>query len=600
MARSVTQAVLDEGLACAVLEPRDGLVLEGPVPEGPVLEGAPPPPGGTTLAGLVLGQAASVERELLQLEGPFASYRRTVRLSSAGPGRCLVVQTVELELGLPWWSWLLALPLRIALGGITPTGSGRMPWWAAPQRLGRRAALVIASLAALVAVQGVVAGALPETLTYAASEMHASTLGQAVVFAAVGLSALPALLALVLADKRGRHGVVVWGTASAVAFSGLSALAPSVTWLLASQFLVGALVGAAGIAAVVVAVEEVPAGCRAWSLGVLGMAGGLGAGVPLALLPVAGLGPGGWRWVYALSAAALPVVVLSARQLPESMRWRASQGQGSIGDRPGQASRGRPPSTSAPMGPHLSRRHEPRRPASKGSRLSLPAPSRLALVAAGALLLALFATPAEQFQTEFLRRQRGYSPVSISVLQQLAGTLGGLGGLLGGRLADTHGRRPVGAASVALAMAATLVSYFFRGWLMWSGAAIGELCLYATVPVLGVYGAELFATRSRARAAGSVGAATALGGATGLLVAGALAGPKGAGLAPTLGVLALGPVLLVVLLFSCYPETARASLEQLAPGQAVAPGPTATARLSRPPPPPAVASRGQRPPTRPS
>ena len=49
------------------------------------------------------------------------------------------------------------------------------------------------TLAALVAVQGFMAGLLPETLSYAGSEMRFGTFGQAVVFGAVELSALPAL-----------------------------------------------------------------------------------------------------------------------------------------------------------------------------------------------------------------------------------------------------------------------------------------------------------------------------------------------------------------------------------------------------------------------
>ena len=64
-----------------------------------------------------------------------------------------------------------------------------MPWWAPPQRLDRRAAVVVATLGAVVAVQGFLAGLLPQTLTYAASQMHAGTLAQGVVFGAVALSA---------------------------------------------------------------------------------------------------------------------------------------------------------------------------------------------------------------------------------------------------------------------------------------------------------------------------------------------------------------------------------------------------------------------------
>ncbi len=127
---------------------------------------------------------------------------------------------------------------------------------------------------------------------------------------------------------------------------------------------------------------------------------------------------------------------------------------------------------------------------------------RLLLVCAGAVLFALFAAPASQFQTEFLRQQRHYSAFGISVLQQTAGTIGALGVLVGGRLADTHGRRPVAVACVMGATAATLWSYLAHGWPLWLATTSGQFFLYATAPVLGVYGAELFATASRARSAG--------------------------------------------------------------------------------------------------
>lgn len=480
-------------------------------------------------------------RSFSQACGPLASYRRTVELipspsPGAGPGPgpeelVAVRQEVQFEVGLPWWSWLLAPLLRAHLGRTSFAGQD-VPWWGPPQRLDRRQAVVLATLAALVAVQGFVAGILPETLTYAANEMHAGTFAQGTVFAAVELSALPALAALVLADRRGRRSVLLWTTGAAVALSELGALVPSVAWLAVTQMGAGALVAAAGIAAVVLAVEEAPDGCRAWSVGVLGMAGGFGAGVPLALLPLAGAGPGGWRWLYALSVLCLPVVVRSARDLPESQRWGpASQLQAS-------------PGTAEKM------------TASNAGRT-------LALVCAGAALFALFAVPAGQFQTQFLRDQRHYGALAISVLQQLSATLGGLGVLVGGRLADTRGRRPVGIVCVAGATLFTLAAYLTHAWLMWASATAGQFFLYATVPVLGVYGAELFATRNRARDAGFVSAASSGGAVAGLLAMGWLASRMGS-LAPALGLLAIGPAVLVVLLVRAYPESARASLEGLA------------------------------------
>ncbi len=404
----------------------------------------------------------------------------------------------------------------------------------------------MATLAALVSVQGFLAALLPETLTYAASEMHVGTFGQGTVFAAVELSALPALLALVLADKRGRRSVVLWATGAAVVLSELGGFAPSMSWLTVTQVSAGALVAAAGVAAVVVAVEEVPRGCRAWAVGVLGMAGGFGGGIPLLLLPLAGTGMAGWRWLYFLSLLTLPVVAVCARQLPESGRWEATD----------QFSAKR--SAQVPTGPVTAGQVKAR------TGLSRIARQRLVLVCAGAVLFALFASPASLFQTEFLHQERHYSALGISVLQQLAGTLGALGVLFGGRLADTHGRRPVAVVSVSGATVAVLWSYLAHGWLLWFSTTAAQFFLYATAPVLGVYGAELFATRSRARSAGLVAASSSVGGVSGLLAVGALAGRFGT-LGPALGVLTVGPLLLVALLLVAYPETADVALEDLAP-----------------------------------
>lgn len=557
----VRTGVVDEEAAQALLEPRQGLVLEAPQ--------AATPPGrqtGTAQAPVVFAQ----------LEGPLLDYRRSVELRALADGRFSAHQTVELKLGLPWWSWLLRVPVGLALGHLGPQG-GRLPWWAPPARLDRRSACTVATLAALTAVQGFVGGLLPETLTYAASEFHSGDLVQGSVFAAVQLASVPAMLALVRADRRGRRSVVLWATIASVVLSEASAASLSIAWLATAQILAGATLTAAGTGAVVIAVEEVAPGCRAWAVGVLGMAAGLGAGIPLALLPLAGTGPDGWRWLFATSVACLPVALLSARRLPESKRWSAGHSRDQLQATSGAGLPSGPPKLAA--GPGRGGAEQPRtsagwRPGPGGS----PA-RRLVIVCAGAALFALFATPAGQFQTQFLRQQRHYSAAAISGLQQLAGTLGGLGVLVGGRLADTRGRRPVGVACVAGATTATLAAYTLHSWPMWVAATGAQFFFYASAPVLGVYGAELFATASRARSAGMVAAASAMGGVAGLLAAGAMAGGgpgllSGAGhavgavgLGRALAVLAVGPVLLVALLVRSYPETAGRSLEDINEGQ---------------------------------
>jgi MFS family permease len=437
---------------------------------------------------------------------------------------------------------------------------------------------MLATLAALVAVQGFVAGILPATLTYAASQMRAGTFAQGAVFAVVELSALPALAALVLADRRGRRSVLLSATAGAVVLSEVGAVVPSVGWLAVTQVAAGALVAAGGIAAIVLAVEEVPDGCRAWSVGVLGMAGGLGAGVPLALLPLVDLGAGGWRWLYVLSVCCLPVVIRSARYLPEGRRWSVSGDLEALlvaghatsdggfplkprREGPGSNVTAREGVRMPDAGALTAGRGEGRAMGGAGLRRA-PGGHRLALLCAGAVLFAIFAVPAGQFQTQFLRDYRHYSPLSISLLEQLSGTLGGLGVLVGGRMADTRGRRPVGVACVGGATLFTLDAYLTHAWLMWASATASQFFLYAAAPVLGVYGAELFTTRARARSAGLVSAASSVGAVAGLVSMGWLASRMGS-FVPALALLAAGPAVLLVLLLLAYPESAGRSLGDL-------------------------------------
>ena len=113
MARVNTEVVVTGGSAAAALmSPRDGLVLEAV--DGTASDG--------TFA------------SFRQAGGALASYRRTVEVEPLGGDQYRARQVVELTVGLPWWSWLLALPLRHSLGKArvrtptvwSPNGSG--PW----------------------------------------------------------------------------------------------------------------------------------------------------------------------------------------------------------------------------------------------------------------------------------------------------------------------------------------------------------------------------------------------------------------------------------------------------------------------------------------
>jgi hypothetical protein len=115
---------------------------------------------------------------------------------------------------------------------------------------------------------------------------------------------------------------------------------------------------------------------------------------------------------------------------------------------------------------------------------------------------------------------------------------------------------------VAGATVTTLTAYLSRHAAMWTSTVVAQFFLYASGPALGVYGAELFATSWRARSAGLVAAASALGGVAGTVSVGALDGWTGA-LGPAFAVAGVGPLALVVLLVTAYPETAALELEAI-------------------------------------
>jgi MFS family permease len=242
------------------------------------------------------------------------------------------------------------------------------------------------------------------------------------------------------------------------------------------------------------------------------------------VLPLADLDDRAWRILYAIPLLGLPVVRLVGRHLQESRRFAVTHADA------GMAGHGR----------------------------------RFWLLAASALLINLFTAPASQLMNEFLREERGFSAARISLFTLLTNTPGGIGIVVGARLADTRGRRLVGAVAVAGGVGLTVAMVLASGWSMWALSVGGAVIGAATVPALGVYGPELFPTSLRGRANGIIAILGVIGSVIGLLVAGALS-ERWDALGPALAVLAIGPALMAVLVLVGYPETAHLELEDINP-----------------------------------
>src|SRR3546814_6178813 len=74
----------------------------------------------------------------------------------------------------------------------------------------------------------------------------------------------------------------------------------------------------------IIAAEEMPAGPRAYAISLLSMAGALGVGMCLWVLPLADTGEGGWRPLFGLALLGLPVVRVVVRHLAVSRRFEVT------------------------------------------------------------------------------------------------------------------------------------------------------------------------------------------------------------------------------------------------------------------------------------
>jgi MFS family permease len=189
---------------------------------------------------------------------------------------------------------------------------------------------------------------------------------------------------------------------------------------------------------------------------------------------------------------------------------------------------------------------------------------RLALLAAAGFLVALFVIPASTFMNDYLRTDRGFSTQAVIAFQILTNTPGGVGLVVGGRLADQRGRRLIGSIGIAGGTLFTVLTFVTAGPQIWVWSLLGTVIGAIAVPALAVYGPELFPTESRGLANGLINLFAVLGSAAGLTLAGWLSDRAG-GLGTAMVVLAVGPLLVVGLILALFPETAAIELEELNP-----------------------------------
>jgi MFS family permease len=525
-------------------------------------------------------------------QGPFHTWERTVTVRPEPSGdtarQVEVVETVRYELAIPFWRPLFAFALRRHLRRA-PREDGRAPWWAPPAVLDARASTVLALLCLVGAAAGYLGTLLTQTVTYAAEQFDADRSAQGALLASVRVGVLLSLVVVAVADRRGRRSVLIAAVIGSCLFTALGALAPGMVWLGATQTFARALSTVVALLVAIVAVEEMPAGSRAFALSVLTMTGGLGAGLCVANLLYVDLAEGAWRVAFVLPLLAVYPCWRIGRRLPETERFTRHQHQVLAVDGgialvpddlvvPDDPSPVPPAQTPSPAGTPT------RTPTSATSASASASASkrsgfrwgRFVLLGVSGFLWSMFLAPAAQFLNEFLRTERGFSGALIAVFVLATNTPAGIGIVAGGRLADRHGRRRIGAIGIVGGVTFTVVSYLTFGWPLWVSSMLASIIGALAIPALAVYGPELFPTGQRGAANGGLQVVSVAGSGIGLLLVGWL-GDVFDSLGPAIAVVAAGPAILVVLVLALYPETAGRELEDLNPVDRLSPASPPTA-----------------------
>jgi MFS family permease len=477
--------------------------------------------------------------------GPFTEYERVVRTQVAGSGastdtstgsstHARTVDTTRYRIVIPWFGWIFAWPIKSALRGRW-RDDGTLPRWAAPDRLTPLQVQALGLLAAASMSGAFVNTLFTQTVNFAADDFGIGESSQGVAGVIVRCGIVAALPFLVLADRIGRRRIIVLLAWLAPTCSALGALAPTF-WVLTASQAVGRPLGIALDLLIAVAVAEVmPRNSRAYAVSLLAMASGLGAGVAVASLPLADLGRGGWRLVYVVSLVWLLVAADLTRRLPETPRFEAL--------REVRAHR-----LSAAGHAHVRRR-------------------RFVMIAGVGLAANLFVAPASYFQNRYLDDVRGYSGAGIALFTIATATPASVGLVLGGRLADTRGRRRLLGTALPASTALLICSFFLSGGWMWTAAFFGGLLGGVAYPAFAVYRTELFPTARRGQVGGFVAATGLVGGSVGLITAGVLL-DRGWSYGSVMAMLGTGQLVAATIVLLTFPETAHRALEDLNPDDA--------------------------------
>lgn len=516
-----------------------------------VVDLAAPVDGVRRVAVEVFGAQADPDEDALVVEVRFPAGEPSavrLRFESQG-GRTQVRLEAQTTPPVPYFSWFMGpilrsankralawveRALRAAVAGEPTPPPPKRPPLAPPANFSGPQAILLATVCAITAAATYGSSLLSQNVDYVGDSFGASdrALGTALAISRAGV--LIALVAAAMADRRGRRVLMLYSFAGICVANAVAALAPNLAVFTVGQTLMRGFANTTLIVAGIATVEEAPEGARAYSVALLGLAGGFGYAFGVALLPVADLGPDAWRVSFGLSAATVVLLPSFARRLAETRRYAGLAARG--------GRRGR-------VGEVFDRSYG----------------GRFGVLVLTSFLFSIFSAPSSQFTNRYLADDQGFSGFDITIFRAVTqGFPGVLGIVIGGRLAETRGRRPVAAIALFAGTMAQMAFFLYGSVALWLASAAAIILGGISAPALGAFNGEMFPTEIRGTANAFLLVAGVTGSAVGLVLSGSLSDRIGLGEALALtGIASLVASLLVLLL----PETASRPLDEVSPSE---------------------------------
>lgn len=492
------------------------------------------------------------------LHGPFppvpfegSTLTATVRAADDTGDRTTLRLEAHTDLTIPFLGWFVDLQAYVAARGAlrhlaarvqarldgTPEPSPPRRWPIVPPvQFTQAQAARLAALAATAIVVNFCGALLTQNSDAATRTFDRNDAALGAALAIVRAGVLVSLVVAALADRWGRRRLLLVAIVGAAASNLVTGLAPSFAVFTGAQLFTRAFVNAALVVAGIAVVEEAPEGARAFATAMFGIALGAGVALSVVFLPLADLGDGGWRISFLVSAAAVFLVPVIARQLRETRRFTTVAGE--------HVARGR-------VRDMLDRKYG----------------YRFLLLGLAGFLTNFFAAPSSQLTNRYLTNAHDFSNSDVALFRAITLGLPGLIGILiAGRLAESRGRRPVTIVGLLVATAFQMVFFVSDGALLWVTPMIAIVAAACAGLALATLDAELFPTEVRSTSNAFLLVAAVAGSAAGLVLATQLRDAAG-GLGPAIAWCGLATILAAIFVVPRLPETALRDLDDVSPSE---------------------------------